>query len=323
MMPKNNILSYKQTRLESSNIKYNDYMRTLLNELDRLGLISEDQLASIKADIMDTLVEVIRWWTHDESTSVMAETANDLMMSILFNIDAYLIGAGSIDKAIDLMLNTPVMQLYYKGLQRLKLYLCETTGLLVRVKRTRLNNPNIYYNETIDGFISVLKKYDIHFGAHRVTGDIDYPLAVQNNSLRGIHYLRGYLINLYAENSFCREYDNDEVIKLYTIFCDRHKYPYTEPRVNIYSLVFVNALFNDYLRKDPGCLIITEDECDIIETLMHSISEDERRTLIGGIASRMIGGNNQYNIKTATKIMPEILNAIKNKKLKNYLVCVS
>lgn len=297
-------------------------MRSLLTELDRLGLITDEQLSSIRAGIMDTFGEVIRWWTHDESTSVMTETANDLMMSVLFNIDAYLIGAGSIEHAVDLMLNTPVLQLYYEGMHRLKLYLCEATGLLVRVKRTRLNIPNVYYNETVDGFIGTLKSYDIQFGAHRVTGDIDYPLAIQSNSLRGIHYLRGYLLNLYAENSFCREYDSEEVAKLYTTFCDKHKYPYSEPRLNIYSMVFVNALFNDYLRKEPGSLMITKDECDVIQTLLNSIAEEERRTLLGGIASKMIGGNTLYNVKTAARVMPEILNAIKNGSLKNYLICV-
>ncbi|MDD4772464.1 MAG: DUF6179 domain-containing protein [Eubacteriales bacterium] len=321
-MTKNKIISYKQTKLNASNIKYNDYMRTLLAELDRLGLISDTQLKKIRSDIMDTLLEIIRWWTDDESTSVMTDTANDLMMNLLFTVDAYLIGVGNTEHAVETMLETPVINLYYEGLQRLKLYVCEATGLLVRVKRTRLNIPNIYYNETIDSFIDLLKKYDMKFGSHHVPGDIDYPLAVQSKSLRGIHALRGYLMNLASENGFCRQYESEEIAKLYALFCDKRKYPYSEPRVNIFSLVFVNALFNEYLRKEPGTLMITEDECEVIESLLESVTDDERRTILGGIASKMIGGNPQYNVKTATKIMPEILNAIKNNTLKNYLICI-
>lgn len=321
-MTKNNIISYKQTRLEKANIKYNDYMRTLLSELDRLGLISGNQLSRIRTEVLDAVGELIRCWTNDESSSVMTDTANGLMMSLLFNIDAYLIGVGNTEKAIDVLLNTPVMQLYNEGIHRLRLYLCEATGLLVRVKRTRLNIPNVYYNETIDSFINILKNYDIQYGSHRITDIIDYPLAVQSNTLRGIHLLRGYLLNLCAENSFCREYESEEVARLYTAFCDKHKYPYSEPRVNIYLLVFVNALFNDYLRKEPGSLVITKDECEVIETLLDSITEDERRTILKGIASKMIGGNTLYNIKTAGKIMPEILNALKNGTLRNYLICI-
>lgn len=321
-MTKNKMISYKQTKLNASNIKYNDYMRTLLAELDRLGLISDTQLKKIRSDIMDTLLEIIRWWTDDESTSVMTDTANDLMMNLLFTVDAYLIGVGNTERAVETMLETPVINLYYEGLQRLKLYVCEATGLLVRVKRTRLNIPNIYYNETIDSFIDLLKKYDMKFGSHHVPGDIDYPLAVQSKSLRGIHALRGYLMNLASENGFCRQYESEEIAKLYALFCDKRKYPYSEPRVNIFSLVFVNALFNEYLRKEPGTLMITEDECEVIESLLESVTDDERRTILGGIASKMIGGNLQYNVKTATKIMPEILNAIKNNTLKNYLICI-
>lgn len=321
-MTKNNIISYKQTKLESSNIKYNDYMRTLLAELDRLDLITDKQLSKIRLDVMDTLGQIIGWWTNDESTSVMTETANELMMSLLFNIDAYLIGLSNTEHAVESLLNIPVIDLYYEGIHRLKLHLCEATGLLVRVKRTRLNIPNVYYNETIDSFINLLKKYDVKFGAHRIAGDIDYPLALQSNSLRGIHQLRGYLLNLYAENSFCREYDADEVAKLYMTFCDKHKYPYSEPRTNIFSMVFINALFNEYLRKEPGTLMISKDECEVIETLLDSISEYEQRSLLSGIASKLIGGNTMYNIKTAAKIMPEILNALKNRTLKNYLICI-
>lgn len=321
-MMKNKIISYKQTKLNSANIKYNDYMRTLLAELDRLSLIPGTQLKKIRSDIMDTLLEIIRWWTDDKSTSVMTDTANYLMRNLLFTVDAYLIGVGNTERAVEIMLETPVIDLYYEGLQRLKLYLCEATGLLVRVKRTRLNIPNVYYNETIDSFINLLKKYDMKFGSHHVPADIDYPLAVQSKSLRGIHALRGYLMNLLSENSFCREYESDEVAKLYTLFCDKRKYPYSEPRVNLYSLVLLNALFNEYLRKEPGTLMITEDECEVIESLLKSVTDDERRTILGGIASKMVGGNPQYNVKIVTKLIPEIINAIENSMLKNYIICI-
>ena len=318
-----NILSYRQTKLDSNNIRYNDYMRSLLAELDRLGLIKREELEHIKLDTMNALAEIINIWTNGESSSIMADTANDLMLSMLFNVDAYLIGAGNIDKAVALLLSSSVLNLYYEGIRRLKLYLCESTGLLVRVKRSRLSVPNVFYNETVDrALINALKYYDTKFASHKIAGELDYPLAMQSNTLRGIHYIRGYLINLYAENSFCREYDADELIKLYTIFCDKHKYPYNEPRVNIYSIIFVNALFNDYLRKEPGNLMLTEDECDVAETLLGSLTKEECANVLTGIASKMIGGNALYNVKMTTKIIPEILNALENKKLKNYLICI-
>lgn len=316
------ILSYKQTKLENSNIRYNDYLRSLLSELDRLGLVSAVETARVRMSVMDALGEIINIRTDGESSSVMTETANELMMSMLFNIDAYLIGLGSIDAAVNAMLDTPAIELYYRGQRRLKLYICEATGLLVKVKRSRLSLPNVYYNETIDhSLMSALKSYDIRFGAHKVDGDIDYPLAVQSNSLRGIHYLRGYLLSLLYENTFCREYGAEEISKLYALFCDRHKYPYSEPRVNIYSIVFINAVFNEYMRKEPGVLSISEDECEVMEELLNSMNNEERRNALTGIAAKLIGGNTIYNIRTASRFMPEMLNAVRKHTLKNYLTC--
>lgn len=322
-MANNGILSYRQTKLESANIKYNDYTRTLLGEVERLGLVSAVEITRIRMGLMDALGEIINIWTAGESSSVMTDTANTLMMSMLFNIDAYLIGLGSIDRAMDEVLTKNAMELYYLGQRRLKLYLCEATGLLVKVKHTRVQLPNVYYNQTIDrSLIMALKKYDIRFGAHLADGDIDYPLAVHSNTLRGIHFLRGYLLSLCSENAFCREFTDEELSGIYKTFCDRHKYPYTEPRVNIYSLVFINALFCDYLRKDPGSLMLTEDECDVAEELLGSMGTEERRAILSSTAAKMLGGNKAYNVKTASRFIPEIQNALKNHTLKNYVICV-
>ncbi len=319
----NSILSYKQIKLDSNNIKYNDYTRSILAELNRLNLIKPEDYNDIKTGIMDALGELINIWTEGESTSIMTETANDLMMSMLFNIDTYLIGKNSIDEAVSQLTSRSVIDLYYEGIQRLKLYICESTGILVKIKRTRINIPNVYYNETINhSLIQALKNYNYKFSSHKISNEIEYPLAMQINTLRGIHYLRGYMLNLYAENSFCREYDQDEIGKLYIEFCDKHKYPYSEPRINIYTIVFANALFNDYLRKEPGSLMLTEDECDVAQTLLGSLNTEECTNVLMGIALKMIGGNALYNTKMINKIIPDILNSLRNKKLKNYLVCI-
>ena len=321
-MANNEILSFRQTALEKANIKYNDYTRSLIAELERLELITPAESARVRASIMDALGEIINIWTDGESSSIMTDTAHTLMLSLLFNIDAYLIGLNDIERAVDELLTNSAMELYFGGQRRLKLHLCEATGLLVKVKHTRLHLPNVYYNRTIEhSLIMSLKKYDIRFGAHLSNSDIDYPLAINSNSLRGIHFIRGYLLSLVAENSFCREYSPDEVAYLYKTFCDNHRYPYSEPRVNIYLLVFVNALFCDYLRKEPGSLMLSEDECDICEELLGSLDEEDRKNLICNTASKMLGGNQAYNVKTASKIVGEINNAIKNRKLKNYVVC--
>ena len=67
-MANNEILSFRQTALEKANIKYNDYTRSLIAELERLELITPAESARVRASIMDALGEIINIWTDGESS---------------------------------------------------------------------------------------------------------------------------------------------------------------------------------------------------------------------------------------------------------------
>ena len=313
--------SLLRQKLEKANIKYNDYLRSLTGELMRLELITEEQAEIIRVGLFDSLEKLMRIYTSDRSSSLMTETANSILRSLLFNIDCAMMDIPALETVVETILTTPMMELYDRGMMRIRRLKCETAGLLAKAKRTRLHLPNVFYNQTLDvSLMQALKSYDERFHSHLISGDIDYPLAIQSNTLRGIHYLRGYLMDLCAENAFCREYETDEIARLYKIFCDKNHFPYSEPRVNLYTILFNNALFNEYLRKEPGSLVLTVDECDIIEVLLGDMSREERGNLLRLTVSRMIGGNPDYNMRVLTKSLPGIQNAIEHHRLKNYLV---
>ena len=313
--------SLLRQKLEKANIKYNDYLRSLTGELLRLELISEEQTEIIRVGLFDALEKLMRIYTDDRSSSLMTETANSILRSLLFNIDCAMMDIPNIETVVNTILTTPMLELYYRGMMRIRRLKCESAGLLAKAKHSRLHLPNIFYNQTLDvSLMQALKSYDEHFHSHLISGDIDYPLAIQSNTLRGIHYLRGYLMDLCSENAFCREYEGEEIARLYKVFCNKNHFPYGEPRVNLYTIVFNNALFNEYLRKDPGSLMLSIDECDIIEVLLGDMSREERGNLLRLTASRMMGGDPSYNMRVLTKSLPGIQNAIEHHRLKNYLV---
>ena len=56
------------TSLRDENIKKYDYTNTLLVEENRLGILSEDEISTISAELMNALADVIGYFTKNELT---------------------------------------------------------------------------------------------------------------------------------------------------------------------------------------------------------------------------------------------------------------
>ena len=307
--------------LDTSKIRFSDYYRTLTAEMARCGMISERDMPRFQNGLYEALQEAVRMYTGGESTSVLTETANDLLASVIYNIDAYLIGLKSVDRAADEVSARSPLDLYMEGIRYLQKLTADAMGLLIKVRRTRISTPNIIYNTNID---QILKKaitgYDIRFGRNESSfGDIDYPLAAPNNTLKGILYLNCYLTYLWYENSFCREYDPEECHALYWHWCTQNDAPLADARVNLYTIVMLNALFCEYMKKEPGTLSLSATECDVICSLLNEFSREEQQDILTRTADRMIGGNSRYHCRVLKKHMKEILNAVRHNTLAHYL----
>ena len=318
-MQSTEVSSYQS--FDTSNIRFSDYTRSLLNEGVRAGLLSEKDSLTIQTGFLNALGSVIELYTEGLSSTVASETAEELLSSLLYNTDAALIAVGDPYLALNRLANTPVFDLYLDGMKALKRHIVETTGLLVHLRRTRLQTPMQLYNFTVNRILpETLKQYDVRFAAHRLKYTLDYPLAVRRSKLRGIYQLRSYIVSLTNENDFCREFDENEVLYLYKRFCDARGTKYGEEHVNLYQLVFANALFADYLKKDPGTLRLTERDCITAEKLLGGLEESEQGDILTAAAKRLSFTHPDYAVRALDAILPQILNAIRHKTLKNYLV---
>lgn len=317
-----NAVSMSRTGLiNPKRIRNSDYTATLLNEALNVGKITESDINSIQARFMDALTESISIYTHDESTSVMVSTANMLMMSLVFNVDAYLISIGDADESLDVLMNTNIKQLYYMGMKQLKRQLYEAAGLLAKVRSSRIKTPCLLYNQIIDkDVMSALKSYDIPSASH-LGGKFDYPLSAANTcaNMRGIYYIKTYLFSLYTENCFCKEFELSEISALYETYCDFHNFDYKECNSNIYDMVLLNAVFAEYLQKDTGTLVITLNDCEKIRKLLSSLSQEEQSEVIYSALNRVNYGDRNYNRRAIENHMTPILNAVKHNALSNYL----
>lgn len=322
--------------LNAKNIKNGAYLNSLAEEARRCGAISEEEFGALQLGLYKQLSQLITMYTGGESTSVMAETASELALALTYNIDAYLLAQGSHTTALELIRTVSAENLYIRGMQAVKLLVLETASLLVKARQTRINLPNYEYNNALDSAIpELLRGYDIKFTPHRLNPPepkkrdkaqkqkdamLDYPLAILVTGAHGIYFLKNYLTNLCSENKFCRDFGPMAIATLYKRFCDTGREGYESALVNVYTLVILNAVFADYLKKEHGTLILSDDDIDVAQKLLLSFDTAERTSMLRKLAARLYCGNIEYNVRAFDRLLPAVTNALENKALGRLLV---
>ena len=197
------------------------------------------------------------------------------------------------------------------------MHLLELTSMLVRLKRTRLDLPDEPYNTTLDSLLMASIKRCEKDETSLIS--IKYPLT-EPSMIHGLMGLKSYMLSLYYENVFCREYDAEDLKWLYGSRKNKADGEAPDHPFNIYSTVYVNALFCDYLKKDYGTLRLTEQDSVLAQSLLSSLTDDDRYDIMYGCAKHFTYGSIAYNNKTFDKLFPGILSAVKHKNLKKILI---
>lgn len=315
---KNDRKKRKKIRLNRKKIKYHNYTITLLDEALRCGYITEIEGSRIKAGITDALEEAVKTFTGNESTSVMKETANSLLKSVLFAIDAYLLGINDDRKAIEVIKTSKMPRLYDLGMKQLKLLCYETLSLLAKARSNRVATPNEAYNKLIDSDVTdFLKSYNIATNAH-INSVFDYKTALPVKNYRGIYCVKMIMYYLYCENSFCSSFDTRELARLYQRWCDQNNEEYGKAKVNIFA-TYSNALLCDYLKKEHGTLTLTYDDCDLVCRIMDDFTISEISDILRTTASHMVDGDAEYNSKALEKMIPRLARAIASGQLSSVM----
>ncbi len=172
--------------LNAENIDRADYTNTLLLEAVRAGIAKESDIDRIRNDLMIALAEVIGYYTKNESSSIKAETANELSNSLVYNIDTYLLSFGDDKKAAETLLDRRMSELYGKGYLINSKYFEEAKILFGKARLSRLKNGSEEYNKTLDKYFRYyLTHYSPKFNAH----DKIY-LSLREYDLSGVYNIR-------------------------------------------------------------------------------------------------------------------------------------
>lgn len=267
--------------VDRSRLNQNQYVLSLLDEGRRTGLISSQRISQIQMEMIQVLQHLIAQYTQGESTSVPTDTAEGIMGSLLYALDAYALNFNEPDEAIIHMNSQSVKDIHAKGVELLQKYLDEARLQYLELKRIKLDVPVEAYTLTIDESLPIfLKHYTIIFEAQNTMASIDYPLAIDDMRLQGIFYIKQYIDRLLMETRFCQFYSQQDLMDLITNYGKMARFNYRIELFNIFELVVNNALFSLLSGGEAGQIKLSEIQYAQLERMLMTCNSEQRYKLI-------------------------------------------
>jgi hypothetical protein len=157
--------------------------------------------------------------------------------------------------------------------------------------------------------------------------DIDYPLAHDDMSMRGIFYIRTYLETLKMENEFCCLFNNEEIIRTLKNYGRIYSIDYAVTLINIFEIVLYNSAFSVISGDDAEKLTISAAQYVFLNSRFTGLNINETGILIDEAFDKVINDLNirrremiEYIYLSKTALVQRIMNAVINNNLQNLIV---
>lgn len=232
-------------------------------------LLDEAVLKRISYERLDILKTQLKYYTKDESSSVMVEVAENLMEGIDYTLGFYLKTLNTLELIIDKLKNESLYQMLETGRDLIKETVEASKKLLEDIKENKLKVNNYSYDDTIDhGIPLFFEEYEYFFAPHEGAGSIDYQLYMDNMNYKGIEYIRNYLKILSLENEFCSKFNISEINELLKGYDKRSE----ELLINVFELVLINSLGLVICGRSLSILNISNADRELIKSKLESLS---------------------------------------------------
>lgn len=254
---------------------------SLLQEGQRVGLITGQEAYQIQVGIMQVLQQLIRRYTQGESTSVTSETAEGIMVSLMYALDAYALHFKKPEEALTHLKSESVRDLHGQGVELLRQHFEDAKQLYREVKKMKLDVPVDAYQMTIDESLPVfMNHYNIIFEAHNTMASIDYPLAIDDMRLQGVFYIKQYLERLQTETRFCRFFSHSDLMYILTNYGRICRFDYRIELFNIFELMMNNALFSLLSGGSAQQVRISEHQYTQLARKLEACDREQRAVVI-------------------------------------------
>ena len=324
-MTENNMVT--RTLIRQKHLNSNQYTLTLLQEGYRTGLIEQEDLEHIQSQIMALLAESIVKYTGGDSTSVRTETAQRIMMSVLYTLDAFLKNLGPPEDAVAFIIAGSIKEIYAGGLELLEAAFADTKQMYQEVVQNKLGIPNAAYQLTIDDLDRFFSHYDMRFNAQDTIASIDYPLLFDDQEVQGVFYIKQYLEKLALETEFCRLFSTQDINKLLFNYGRVYRIDYRESLINVFEIMLNNAVFSVMAGNSASILSIKHSQCDYLENKLKSMDYEQCSALVSASMGALLGELQiekpvlrTYMQRYKKILMPRLQNAIQNDSLKHLVI---
>ena len=213
-----------------------------------------------------------------DSTSLPAETAEELLKSLLYTLRLALASDGLPDKAL---LTGDLDALLQQGRCLLQEKKARAQRLWEQACLTAPKIANTCYRDTLTDFRQFFRRYDPWYFAHQIPCRIDYPLCLPvSEELLGVSYVGQWLQQAWVENLLLSRFAPDAVARLLMEQMPDDR----DAPLNLCEQALVNAAGRSLLGLPPGSLQLSDEACGQLQRLL-SKSGDPTEKLVGAAAA--------------------------------------
>ena len=269
--------------------------------------LSDEEQVAVQAKLWQFLGRQTKLYTTGDSSSVLVETAEELLSSICFTLDAYVKATGSTPR---LLVTEKLDTMYEGGLKIIEAKIDEGKHLWQTACMSAPDIGNISYRDTLRNIGYFWKRYDYWFFAHQIPCDIDYqlchPVPEHNH---GIEYVNEYLHRIIVENDILHRFPVDLVIQLLERYC----LDYKELLINLCEPVIVNAVGLALIGTLSLALHIAKADQSKLLEIFKRLSASKARLALAEAAGNFCNEakitdefTREYVAKTAVDLYPRI-----------------
>jgi hypothetical protein len=255
-----------------NNFSEDHFFKDLLVACYEKKLLDDTTLKRISYERLDLLKTQLKYYTKDESSSVMVEVAENLLEGIDYTIGFYLKTFDTVELIIEVLKNNTLSQMLKTGRNLINNTVEESKKLLEYIIKNKLKISNYSYDDTIDhGIPLFFKQYEYFFTPHEGSGSIDYQLYMDNMNYIGIEYIRNYVKILNLENEFCSNFDIYEINELLKGYDKKSE----ELLINVFELVLINSLGQIICGKSLNSLNLSNTDRELIKNKLEKLSPEK------------------------------------------------
>lgn len=318
----------KLTSLNKTVIESNRYTLSLLDYGSQIGLMDQHGIDQVQTAMLSILKGLIIKYTRGKSTSLKVDTAQSILVSILYSTDARLSIFSEPEDALTYLKTNNIEHIYNEGLKLVKLCVDETNQLYQKIADNKLNVSLDAYHTTIDEALpEFFATYDPIFSAQDTITSMDYPLLFDDTEIEGIYYIKQYLEKLAMEDCFCSLFSSNSVEKLLTNYGQVYCIDYRETLFNLFEVLLTNSIFSVLIGNSANDLSISPSQFELLKQKFNGLPQTDYSSLISQAIEILIQdlninqpALNNYIWRYPSLLMPRFCHALEHNNLMNVII---